>query len=238
MKRRHLILLLGGVSSGAMSVGTGAFSSVEADRGVSVNVVDDEDAYLGLEVENRIATVGRRAEVVEITNSFAADLSLNVTVDETNEVVESVAVGDEGPGDEFALDLAPGESEPVSITCGQVESASFTLDFSGETDGASVEKTRTFDEIDCPVSDVKFKGNGAVHVTGDFTGLSVTVVFEGGSEEVRSITSNDGDKAVLRPRGNGSGGDPIGRVVIGGTAFDRSDSASGGGGNASADGDS
>ena len=238
MKRRHLILLLGGASSGAMSVGTGAFSSVEADRGVAVNVVDDESAYLGLEVENRIATVGRRAEVVEITNSFADDLSLDVTVDETNEVVKSVAVGDESSGAEFSLELGPGERESVSITCGQLGKASFTLQFEGRTDRSSVRATRTFDGIDCLVNEVNFKGNGAVHVTGDFTGLSVTVAFEGGSEEVRSITSDDGGKAVLHPRGNGSGGGPIGRVVIGGTAFSRSDPASGDGENASTDADS
>ena len=44
MKRRELILLLGGASSGAMSVGTGAFSSVEAERDMAVRVVDDENA--------------------------------------------------------------------------------------------------------------------------------------------------------------------------------------------------
>jgi len=45
MKRRELILLLGGASSGAMSVGTGAFSSVEAERDVEEDVVDDENAF-------------------------------------------------------------------------------------------------------------------------------------------------------------------------------------------------
>lgn len=237
MKRRTLILLLGGASSGAMSVGTGAFSSVEAERGVAVNVVEDENAYLGLDVENRTATVGRPAEVVDITNSFADDLSLDVSVEGMNEVVSGVTVGDESPDEAFSLELAPGESESVSITCGQVGDASFTLGFSGETDGASVEKTRTFDEIDCPVSEVNFRGNGAVHVAGDFTGLSVTVVFEGGGEEVRSIASDDGGKAVLHPRGDG-GGDPIAQVVIGTAVFERSESASGDGENASADGNS
>jgi len=33
MKRRNLILLLGGASSGAMTIGTGAFSSAQVERG-------------------------------------------------------------------------------------------------------------------------------------------------------------------------------------------------------------
>ncbi|WP_128904148.1 hypothetical protein [Halorubrum amylolyticum] len=144
MKRRHAILLLGGASSGALSAGTGAFSSVEAERGVEVNVVDDAEAYLGLEAESEIATVNRPAEVVEITNSFADTLSLDVTVKNTNEVVDGVAVGDEDLGDEFSLKLGPGESTSVSITCVRPEKAEFRLQFSGDTNGASVEKTRTF----------------------------------------------------------------------------------------------
>jgi hypothetical protein len=47
MKRRNLILLLGGTGSAALSTGTGAFSSASADRSVEVSVVEDENAYVG-----------------------------------------------------------------------------------------------------------------------------------------------------------------------------------------------
>jgi hypothetical protein len=47
MKRRNLILLLGGTGSAALSTGTGAFSSASAERDVEVSVVDDEHAYVG-----------------------------------------------------------------------------------------------------------------------------------------------------------------------------------------------
>ena len=49
MKRRNLILLLGGTGSAALSTGTGAFSSASADRSVEVSVVEDESAYVGYE---------------------------------------------------------------------------------------------------------------------------------------------------------------------------------------------
>lgn len=53
MKRRTAILGLGGlVASGGLAAGTGAFTSVEADRNMSVEVVDDTDAYLSPEPLN------------------------------------------------------------------------------------------------------------------------------------------------------------------------------------------
>jgi hypothetical protein len=47
MQRRKFIASIGSVAAGAAAVtGTGAFSSVEADRDVSVNVAGDSGAYL------------------------------------------------------------------------------------------------------------------------------------------------------------------------------------------------
>lgn len=49
MKRRQLIMTLGTVAGGSAVLGTGAFSSVSAERHVSVNVADDDDAYLAID---------------------------------------------------------------------------------------------------------------------------------------------------------------------------------------------
>jgi hypothetical protein len=49
MKRRQVLAALGAVSgSSALLTGTGAFTSVSADRAVSVSVADDSDAFLAL----------------------------------------------------------------------------------------------------------------------------------------------------------------------------------------------
>lgn len=49
MKRRTAILGLGGlVASGGAAMGTGAFTSVTADRRLNVDVRNDDDAYLAL----------------------------------------------------------------------------------------------------------------------------------------------------------------------------------------------
>ena len=50
MQRRKFVIGTGALASGAAAaIGTGAFSFVRADRDITVNVVDDADAYLGLE---------------------------------------------------------------------------------------------------------------------------------------------------------------------------------------------
>jgi len=50
MQRRNLLIGMGSLTvGGAAAVGTGAFTSVEADRTVNVAVADDANAYLGLD---------------------------------------------------------------------------------------------------------------------------------------------------------------------------------------------
>ncbi len=49
MNRRNVLLGLGTiVAGGGAALGTGAFSSVEADRSATIEVADDSDAYLSL----------------------------------------------------------------------------------------------------------------------------------------------------------------------------------------------
>ena len=56
MKRRNFIAGLGALSAGgAVALGTGAFSSAEAERDVSVELADDADAYLALEPTSNYA---------------------------------------------------------------------------------------------------------------------------------------------------------------------------------------
>lgn len=50
MQRRKFIAAMGSIAAGgAATVGTGAFTSIEADRGVNIEVAADDAAFLGLE---------------------------------------------------------------------------------------------------------------------------------------------------------------------------------------------
>ncbi|WP_235271498.1 hypothetical protein [Halorubrum saccharovorum] len=61
-----------------MSVGTGAFSSMEAERNVSVNVEDDEDAYIRYETPSDDKTVerGEQVTLVRVRNQFGGNQDL------------------------------------------------------------------------------------------------------------------------------------------------------------------
>lgn len=75
MKRRTAIIGLGGLVAGSGTIlGTGAFSSVEAERTVSVEVADDADALLGIEPADEAS------EYAEIT-----DGTVEINIDGVNQ---------------------------------------------------------------------------------------------------------------------------------------------------------
>lgn len=56
MNRRSLIAAIGAVTAGGAAVGTGAFSSVEAERTVSINIADEDTGLLALrELDNEMS---------------------------------------------------------------------------------------------------------------------------------------------------------------------------------------
>lgn len=55
MERRNFVIGLGTLAAGGTAaLGTGAFSSVEANRDISVKVADDSDAFLGIEPSDTV----------------------------------------------------------------------------------------------------------------------------------------------------------------------------------------
>jgi hypothetical protein len=80
MKRRNLLLGLGAaVSGGAATMGTGAFSSAQADRSVSVEVESDNPgAYLALDETDDSAQSGNnQGRFTNLPNGSAAELTGN-----------------------------------------------------------------------------------------------------------------------------------------------------------------
>ena len=134
MKRRNLILLLGGAGSGAMSVGTGALSRVEAERGMEVSVVEDGNAYVGYRTPNEGKTVlgGDSITLVIVTNQFAGNQRIGVVgahVSQGDDLVENIRVEEETDDGEYTPvngDLATDGafddreiSEPESFATGE-----------------------------------------------------------------------------------------------------------------------
>ena len=114
MKRRNLILLLGGASSGALSVGTGAFSSAQVERGVNVNVVEDDRALVGYTSPSDL-TVPDDADddgtltLVTVQNQFAQNISkVEATAVDVAEVDTTTEPADAVLSDVKAINKAEG----------------------------------------------------------------------------------------------------------------------------------
>ena len=140
MKRRHYILLFGGASASALSVGTGAYSSVQADRGVTVNVADDHNAYVRYAASDRtVSSDDERVELVSLTNNLSDPIEIvEVMIVEGSDALHDVACSqsDLGPGERAnisaAHSIAPGESVDVGVSIA-VEGAHVTAELSGDT---------------------------------------------------------------------------------------------------------
>ena len=87
MKRRNLLATVGLAASGGIAVGTGAFSSAEAERTVSVEIASDSDAYLGF---------APRGAGTDDVNGDYAEFSSGLIQFDINDVLDD---GDgQGPG--------------------------------------------------------------------------------------------------------------------------------------------
>lgn len=87
MNRRNFVLSVGALAGGGIAIGTGAFSSVQAERDVAVTVADDASAYLGIRPGD-----GPNGDYVDETDGDALAVSLT----EDNDNVGSGIAGGEG----------------------------------------------------------------------------------------------------------------------------------------------
>lgn len=87
MQRRKFVIGMGALVSGAAAgIGTGAFTSVEADRDLEIEVVADNNAYLGLEGTSEYATVdGDGLLVLDFAGGDSASNGLDQNGDGLND---------------------------------------------------------------------------------------------------------------------------------------------------------
>jgi len=72
IRNRKLVLVVAAAVAVSFSLGTAGFSSASADRGIDVNVVDDQQAYLGFEQQSINTDNGTTTVEVTIANQFPA----------------------------------------------------------------------------------------------------------------------------------------------------------------------
>ena len=168
-----LVLLL--TAAIALAVGTAGFSSVVADRPVSITVVSDQNAYVGFNTTDRTVsgTDSDTIQLVTVTNRLSdpieiQDISVEVSDSDSGIDLREPKVPDERSSSGSTDEILPGESV---MTTAPVESCpvgnSSVVEVSIETNSTGVQAIFN-DETDsaefvvtCPsIEDVEFDGNG------------------------------------------------------------------------------
>ncbi|SEW18110.1 hypothetical protein [Halobacterium jilantaiense] len=158
------------VASAGLVFGSMGFSSVAADRGVSVAVADDDNALVGYHTEDLEKVEDGRFTLVAVENQLASDANVtDVTVGTNDDAVEVNNVSEPfvGTGQTSKVradvDCQPGGSATLTVSV-TVEAEGVTAEISGDT------ATRTFDvtceDMESRDSDVRFDGWGNVHFDG------------------------------------------------------------------------
>ncbi|WP_178916361.1 hypothetical protein [Natronomonas gomsonensis] len=202
MKRRSVLASMGAfTASGSTIIGSGAFSSVEANRSVTVKIVEDESAYVGLEYDEEVSAgpqdtdpssgLDRRdEEVATITNKFTVPVEVEIDGDDEVGVEYEPTDGSEqpvelGPGDHQDFD-AVFECE-VSVE-DDTRSAEFTVTAIGTGDEVSGELDRPV-KVTCEGVDVGVSGSEISFVA--FCGIDNTEDID-----ITNIESNDDSEPV------------------------------------------
>jgi len=178
------------VASTGLVFGSMGFSSVAADRGVSVAVVDDDNALVGYDTANQTVTGDEGVELVTVTNKLSSSASVtDVSVAPPNDESEVEVRDIQTPGSiptgesrtvDAAVDCESGAAETLTVSV-TVEADGVTAEISGDT------ATRSFEvaceDVEAHDRGVRFSGNGNVH-------------FDGWSQDTLNVTywteTNDG----------------------------------------------
>lgn len=178
-------IVLAFIAATGLVLGTAGFASVNVDRGVSVDVVSDDDGYLSFNQTNDRLVEGERTEIIEYRNQFTEDVEFE-TVTVTAKTGETEVEVREKPGDSGAEDqseLSVGERGALEAKITDFESAeevTLHIEVRAAGDSVEVEKERTVSvtrEYTADDFDIEFIGEGSrqVEITGPDAGFPLTV---------------------------------------------------------------
>ena len=197
MKRRKLLLGSSALlASGAFISGSGAFSSVESEREISVAVANDKEAYLGLETdEDGEVTVGllsaegpfEAPQTITVGNHLTEELEVKI---ESDDAITLDSENDTSDSDSVRFDLGIGEYEDVEVDLKENEELDAELDITAEGDSVSVSAARNIKlEPALRIDEVIFQGAGGVDIHAISSGPSELVYWV--ADEIESTKSEE-----------------------------------------------
>ncbi|RAW46312.1 hypothetical protein DQW50_04255 [Halorubrum sp. 48-1-W] len=160
---RTLSILLAFTAAVGLVFGTAGFSAMEADRGLTANVTDDGNAYLGYEPTANETASGESTAVVEYRNQFGNDLDeFDVDVSIVNSGNTDASIESTNTPDE--LGKVNASSVFVTLTCSTGADVELLFEANGNGGGVSVSLDRTHN-VTClspdDQIDIEFVGNGS-----------------------------------------------------------------------------
>ena len=142
-KFRLLSILLAFTAAVGLVFGTAGFTTMDADRGVGINVTEDDNAYLGYEPRldgGENITAGQSTPVVEYHNQVSVDLdTLEVDVSRTSSSGPTIETFD-APDQ---LDRGSAGTVTVTLNCSTTQLVELNFEVTGSGSGTSVSLDRT-----------------------------------------------------------------------------------------------
>ncbi|WP_143420739.1 hypothetical protein [Halorubrum ezzemoulense] len=141
-------ILLAFTAAVGLVFGTAGFTTIDADRGVGVNITDDDNGYLGYEPlvnEGEDITAGQSTPVVEYHNQIGVNLdSLDVSVSRTSSSGPTI----EASGAPSQLNRGSAGTVSVTLNCSTTQDIELKLEVTGSGSGTSITFDRTL-EVTC-----------------------------------------------------------------------------------------
>jgi len=142
------------VAATAIAVSSAGFSSIGSDRGVSVQTVDDKDAYLSLQYpEEPISKDSGEAVHFTVKNQFTEAVKITINY----EVKQSGSITDQGSSESDGV-VNPENifSASVELTCASDTDYTVAFDVMAQSDSSSISVDTTDSrtvEVTCKSTD-------------------------------------------------------------------------------------
>lgn len=215
-KALSLVLLL--IASMGLVSGSFGFTSVSAERGVSVQVVDDESAFVGYQSSDLTVRDSETIDLVTVTNRFADNIDvMDVTISDGSFTISdptmptAISPGERGTI-QATVDCIPHETQEIEVTV-TVNGSGVTAQLFGDTETreftltcASEEETST-----ATLHGARFNGAGNFEVNATNVGTTEIVYWtadkkwtNGNVEFTNDTRSHFDTSQKLRPQASGN----------------------------------
>ena len=198
MERRKFVVGLGALASGsAAAMGTGAFNSVSANRGVSVEVADDSSAFLGLNATSKYSSESGSGQLNINLDSASNGNGTGINADATTNILNVFEITNNG-NQEVAISI-DSASLNSALDNGTADAGTEQLHFFvGESGGVSLDTydpdSALFDE-----NGVFQSGDSRVIGPGEVLPVGLYVVNAGSDWDVdEDVTINAYSETALR----------------------------------------